>query len=589
IPVWKSDDPAYPRVDVYGSVAQLRRDFGVEVEDLHRPAIDELTRPNPDDPTGASTMRRVPEVLDCWFESGSMPFGQVHYPFEGAARPDMAMRTSDEWFEHHFPADFIVEYVAQYRAWFFYLLVMSTALFDRIPFRRCLVHGVILGDDGRKASKSLGNYVDPEAVFDKQGSDALRWYLLSSAVLRGQDIVVDDRGITETVRNVLNPVWSAWYFFSLYANTDGVKAATRADATGVLDRYILAKGHDLVAEVTARMDESDLAGACAAIAAFIDALNNWYIRRSRDRFWTAERTQDKTDAYDTLYTVLEVLCRVAAPLLPMLAESVWTGLTGQRSVHLADWPESDMLPADRALVADMDLVREVCSAALSVRKANQRRVRLPLATLTVAAPDAERLRPFVGLIADEVNVKDVLLTDEVESLGTRVLSVVPAVVGPRLGPAVQQVLGAARKGEWEAGPGDTVVVAGHELQPGEFTLRLTPRDEATARALPGDAGLVVLDIDVTPELEDEGLARDVVRCVNVARREAGLHVADRIRLWVHGPDDVTAAVRRHQQTVSDDVLATDLSFDGAPSEAHTTETEMEGRTIRVGIVRAGTP
>ena len=328
IPVWKSDDPAYPRVDVYGSLDEIERDFGVRPDDLHRPMVDELTRPNPDDPTGRSTMRRVPETLDCWFESGSMPFAQVHYPFENA-----------EWFEHHYPGDFIVEYIGQTRGWFYTLHVLATALFDRPSFSTCMAHGIVLGSDGQKMSKSLRNYPDPYEMFDTYGSDAMRWFLMSSAILRGSDLVVTEQGIRDAVRQVVLPLWNAWYFFSLYANAEQYEARFRSDAEGTLDRYLLAKVHDLVADATTQMDAYDLFGATATIRSFLDVLTNWYIRRSRDRFWDGD-----PDAFDTLYTALHVLTRVAAPLLPLVAEEVYRGLTGERSVHLTDWPRADELP-----------------------------------------------------------------------------------------------------------------------------------------------------------------------------------------------------------------------------------------------------
>ena len=243
IPVWKSDDPRYPRVDVYGSLDELEADFGVRPEDLHRPAIDALVRPNPDDPTGRSLMRRIPDVLDCWFDSGSMPFAQLHYPFENARR-----------FEEHFPADFIVEYVGQTRGWFYTLHVLATALFDRPPFKTCIAHGIVLGEDGRKLSKRLQNYPDPEEVFAAFGADAMRWYLLSSPVLRGLDVVIEEKGLAEPLRLVCNPIWNTWYFLSLYANADGLTGRVRTDQQGVLDRYILAKTRRLVEDVTAAMD-----------------------------------------------------------------------------------------------------------------------------------------------------------------------------------------------------------------------------------------------------------------------------------------------------------------------------------------------
>ncbi|MDQ3107043.1 MAG: isoleucine--tRNA ligase, partial [Actinomycetota bacterium] len=338
LPVWKSDDPRYPRIDVYGSLDEIEHDFGVRPDDLHRPMIDELTRPNPDDPTGQSTMRRVEEVLDCWFESGAMPFASVHYPFENRA-----------WFDDHFPADFIVEYNNQTRGWFYTLHVLATALFDRPPFQNCVAHGVLLGDDGLKLSKSLKNYPDPNEVFDTFGSDAMRWALLSSPVLRGGDLVVSRKNMTEAVRSVLNPIWNAYGFFTLYANTDGYRAQYRTDAPGVLDRYILAKTRQLIERVEARLDAYDIDGACAVVTSFLDALTNWYIRRSRKRVFASD-----ADAYDTLYTVLTLVCRVAAPLLPLVSEAIYRGLTGERSVHLTDWPDATTLPADDALVADMD-------------------------------------------------------------------------------------------------------------------------------------------------------------------------------------------------------------------------------------------
>src|SRR3954466_4523484 len=258
LPIWKSDDPAYPRVDVYGSLDELERDFGVRPTDLHRPAIDELTRPNPDDPSGQSMMRRIPDVLDCWFESGSMPFAQVHYPFENG-----------DWFESHFPADFICEYVGQTRGWFYTLHVLATALFDRPAFKTCVAHGIVLGDDGQKLSKRLRNYPDPIEVFDTLGADAMRWALLSSPVLRGGDLVADRRSMVEAQRSVLLPLWNVWYFLTLYANAAGVRGNVTQSFENVLDRYMAAKTRELVEAVSDRMDEDDLSGACWAIGSFL--------------------------------------------------------------------------------------------------------------------------------------------------------------------------------------------------------------------------------------------------------------------------------------------------------------------------------
>ena len=567
IPVWRSDDPAYPRIDVYGSLDELERDFGVRPTDLHRPAIDELTRPNPDDPTGKSTMRRVTDVLDCWFESGSMPFAQVHYPFENR-----------DWFDSHFPGDFIVEYIGQTRGWFYTMHVLAVALFDRPAFKNCLAHGILLGDDGAKMSKRLRNYPDPEAMFDEHGADAMRWFLMSSPIMRGGDMIVDEKGIREAVRSALLPLWNAWYFFSLYANADDRRARIgRVDSESVLDRYILASLSSTVRSVTDALDDYDLSGACSAIEAFLDRLTNWYIRRSRDRFWGtsgAGREADTQAAFDTLGTVLEVLCRLAAPLLPLTAESVWTGLTGEPSVHLATWPSASDLPSDPSLVERMDLVREVCSAAHSVRKANGLRARLPLASLVVAGPTAAGLEEFADLIADEVNVRFVGFETEPGRYASANLTVVFKVAAPRLGPATQAGAAAAKAGDWELLTGadeGRARVGTSVLEPGEFEMKVTPVDERTTRPLPGNAGVIVLDIDVSPELAMEGRARDLVRSLQQERREMGLDVTDRIRVWVApaggadvGPlEELLAA---HGAMVREQVLAVELELADSPGE-----------------------
>ena len=567
IPVWVSDDPKYPRVDVYGSLAELERDFGVKPNDLHRPGIDNLTRPNPDDPTGKSTMRRVPEVLDCWFESGSMTFAQVHFPFE-----------HKEWFEHHYPGDFIVEYNGQTRGWFYTLHVLATALFDRPAFRTCLAHGIVLGNDGQKMSKSRKNYPDVREVFDRDGSDAMRWFLMASPILRGGDLIVTEVGIRDAVREALLPLWNTYYFLALYANAENMDGVVRTDSAHLLDRYILAKTNELVTDVESQMDRYDLAGACATVREFLEALTNWYVRRSRDRFWAGER-----DAIDTLHTVLEVTCRVVAPLLPLTSEMIWRGLTGGRSVHLTDWPLVDSLPNDSALVSAMDRVRQVCSAALALRTASKLRVRLPLATLRVAAADAERLREFVDLIRDEVNVKNVELTTDLAAHGSFEITVNARVAGPRLGKDVQRVIKAVKAGHWTTSPSGAVVADGIELHEAEYERRLVSKDAGAAAELPGSSGIVSLDTTVTPELEAEGLARDLVRVIQQARRDKGLDVSDRIRLTIDAPSSVTAAARTHEGLIRSETLALDVGYaatgDGVGGKVG------EGVDVRVEIMK----
>ncbi|WP_413353391.1 isoleucine--tRNA ligase [Microbacterium sp. 1P06AB] len=539
IPVWKSDDPEYPRVDVYGSLADLERDFGrlpvneAGEVDLHRPFIDDLTRPNPDDPTGNSTMRRIEDVFDVWFDSGSMPYAQVHYPFENR-----------EWFDEHAPADFIVEYIGQTRGWFYVMHVLSGALFDRPAFSGVACHGIVLGSDGQKMSKSLRNYPDVSEVFDRDGSDAMRWFLMSSSVLRGGNLVVTEEGIRSGVREFLLPLWNAWYFFSTYANAAGgpdgagYEARRRMDSTNVLDRHILALTGDLVRGVAADLEALDSTMAAAKLREFAEALTNWYIRRSRDRFWVGVDAADPTttEAFDTLYTVLETLTRVAAPLIPLVSERVWQGLTGGRSVHLEDWPDADEFAPASDIREAMDTVREVSSVANALRKKEGKRVRLPLANLTVAVGGADALARFEDIVRDELNVKAVEVVELTEGLAEQYgisqrLAVNARAAGPRLGKQVQHVIKGAKAGLWSEQDG-VVVVDGIALEPGEYDLTLEAGGvaEGTAIALLPRGGFVLLDTTTTPELEAEGLARDVIRAVQDARKAAGFEVSDRIAL-----------------------------------------------------------
>ena len=544
IPVWVSDSEEYPRIDVYGSLDELERDFGVRPASLHRPYIDELTRPNPDDPTGKSTMRRVPEVLDCWFESGSMPFAQKHYPFE-----------NKEWFDDHSPADFIVEYSGQSRGWFYTLHVLATALFDRPAFKKVVAHGIVLGDDGLKMSKSKGNYPNVNEVFDRDGSDAMRWFLMSSPILRGGNLIVTEQGIREGVRQALLPMWNAYSFLKLYSATP---ARIATDSTDILDRYILAKLHNLVANVTDALDDTDIARACDEVRWFCDVLTNWYVRRSRQRFWEGDEAHP--EAFNTLYTVLEALTRVTAPLLPMLSEVIWRGLTGERSVHLADFPAADDFPADNDLVTAMDSMRGVCSATNSIRKAHKLRNRLPLPKLTVAMADSQQLATFADIIRSEVNVKELSLTDDVDSIGTFEVVVNAKIAGPRLGKDVQKAIKAVKAGNYERTDHGTVIADGVELQPDEFTERLVAADPTATAQIDGVDGLVLLDTHVTEELEAEGWAADVIRGLQDARKLMDLEVSDRITVTLGVPAEKEQWALRHADTIAGEVLATSLDI-----------------------------
>ena len=544
IPVWKSDNPRFPRVDVFGSIAEIREKTGVTVQDLHKPYIDKVVYPNPDDPSGQTMMRRVGDVFDCWFESGSMPYGQIHYPFE-----------NKEWFKHHFPADFIVEAMDQTRGWFYTLTVLGTALHDKPAFKTCVCTGLLMADNGQKLSKKLKNYPDPNGVLETMGSDALRWFLVSSPVLRGGNVAVDKEGkeIAKAARKALIPLWNAFYFFCLYANAEGIKADLTTQSSDVLDQYILAKLKALIDTMTRAMDSYDFVTACAESAEFLEILNNWYIRRSRVRFW------DGTDkaAFDTLYTVLVTVSRLLAPLMPFMTEYVYKALTGAESVHLTDWVTDAALSGHDVLIAQMDKVRAVCSAAKAVREEKKLRNRLPLASMTVAGAGIAELEPFTDIIKDEINVKEVGFADDVQTLATKFLYLKTPLIGKRLGPYMKDIMAAGKTNAWSIREDGTLFIAGHVLNADEFELRLVLKEGLEGQALPDNTAVVQLDTTVYPELEKEGIARDFVRLVQSMRKEKNFDVSDRIVVsYVPSGALIADSLLLHENYIMEQVLAT---------------------------------
>jgi isoleucyl-tRNA synthetase len=536
-------------------------------------------------------MRRVEDVLDVWFDSGSMSFAQVHYPFENR-----------DWFEHHFPGDFIVEYIGQTRGWFYTLHILATALFDRPAFSSCVSHGVVLGSDGQKMSKSLRNYPDVSEVFDRDGADAMRWFLMSSPILRGNDLIVTERGIRDGVRQVLIPLWNAWSFFSLYANAadggSGYRAQWSTSSTDVLDRYLLAKLRDFVATMQAQMDAYEIANACDTMRGFLDVLTNWYIRRSRDRFWGGE-DQSARAAFDTLFTTLETVCRVVAPLLPLTTEEIWRGLTGGRSVHLTDWPSYEDLPEDETLVASMDRARAVlfdgvgsaqgrfASGPPAVVLAHRRDAgcRCAGAVLGGGARRGQRQRGPAGRPGRRHRGR---LRRHPTAHGERPRR------RARLGRDVQTAIKAAKSGDWWMADDGNVTAGGLVLEAGEYTVetvveRSAGRGDQAVAMLPG-AGFVVLDTAVTPELGREGLANDLVRAVQQARRDAGLHVSDRISLTVTGDQEVFDATVAHRDHLVGETLATQFAasptLDDLPGEDGVAEVTVgDGHRARVQVRR----
>jgi isoleucyl-tRNA synthetase len=441
-----------------------------------------------------------------------------------------------------------------------------------------------LDENKQKLSKRLKNYPDPVDVFNTYGADALRWYMVSSPLLSGGDLAMpkDGRAIGETVRQVMLPIWNAYSFFTLYANIDGIKGRLVTTAEAELDRYILGKTAEFVGNVGGAMDRLDIAAATGALPPFIEALNNWYIRRSRDRFWKAEKDADKRAAYDTLYTVLVTLCRTVAPFLPYLSEHIHRALCDGESVHLADWPDASAFAVDAALVERMDLARAVCSAAASIRTAKNLRNRLPLRRLTVAHPRHAMLEPLRDVIAEEANVKEVVFADDPTKFGAEVIAVNARIVGKRLPAAMKDILAASKSGRWKRLDNGAIDVAGNRIEPGEYELRFKAQEGLDATSFDGSAGVVVLDTKVDAALEREGVARDFIRLVQVARKEANFNIADRIRIEVQAGEAVRAAISAHEAMVKGETLGVSLDFADAP-KGTVSEGKLGDETVKIGV------
>ncbi|WP_264375033.1 MULTISPECIES: isoleucine--tRNA ligase [unclassified Wolbachia] len=580
IPVWKSDDAKYPRVDVYGSIAELERDFNVKIDDLHRPFIDTLTRPNPDDPTGKSVMRRVPDVFDCWFESGSMPFAQVHYPFE-----------NKEWFEKNFPADFITEYIAQTRGWFYTLFVLSTALFDSEPFKNCICHGVVLDVKGQKLSKRLNNYADPMEVFDKYGSDALRFLMLSGSIVCGGNLLLDKEGnlVRDVLKNVIKPIWNSYHFFTMYANADGIKAEICQDYQSTIDRYMISKCFEAVEGIQASMNNYNSQEACKILTDFFEVLNNWYIRRSRERFWKSDLDQDKTDAYNVLYTVFYYMLRAAAPLLPLITETIWQGLKyKETSVHLADFPQSDRY--DSELIAKMDLVREICNSALSIRNTFNIRIRQPLGSMTIYHRSSCDFleNEYQEIIRDEVNVKKLELVNRLEDIASLELKLNFPLLGKKIADKIKKLVQYVKEEKWKQIENEQIFLGdeteNYTIEKGEYELLLKANSEYSS-VFDNNKGIVILSTELDDELILEGLARDVVRLIQETRKQADFHISDRIRVIIKTEDEkIKEAINTWVEYIKEQTLALSLDIN-KEIEADFYSKEYQGLTVGIKLIK----
>jgi isoleucyl-tRNA synthetase len=571
LPVWECESHLCDHIEVFGSIKELEAAFKTTVTDLHRPYVDKLTKICPH---CGGTMRRIEDVLDCWFDSGSMPYAQVHYPFE-----------NKEWFESNFPADFIVEYVAQTRGWFYTMTVLSTALFDKPSFLNSICHGVVLDENGQKLSKRLRNYPPPEEVFEEYGSDTLRWLLMNNPILRGGNFLIDREGkiIPQAQKDALLPLWNSYYFLVLYANIDGYRPRINTSSTNEMDVYILSKLSETLAEITTVMEQYDIPGACEYIADFMEILTNWFIRRNRRRFWKSGSDEDKRDAYDTLYTVLVTISRIAAPFLPFTTEFIYRNLTGERSVHLANWPEEDELMLDEDILRRMDAVRRICSLGHGIRNQHRIRVRQPLPEVTIAGADSHLAEGYAAIIRDELNVKKVSFTDDVGVMGRQEIAVDSRTLGPRLGQKMKAVLGAVKSGQGVIQSDGTLLAAGETIQREEYELKIIAEE---GHACLSDGGLFAcLDLQIDHELELEGLARDVIRVVQNARRDAGLVPDDRIRLGIAAKGDLASAIEKHEAFIKAEVLAVAIG-DRTENALFSTDADIQGHALSLALTKA---
>jgi isoleucyl-tRNA synthetase len=584
IPVWECDGCDHS--ECIGSLDDLEARAGVRPDDLHKHVIDPITWLCPD---CGGTMRRVPEVLDCWFESGSMPYAQLHYPFENKER-----------FESSFPAQFIAEGLDQTRGWFYTLHVLATALFDEPSFRNCVVNGMILAEDGRKMSKSLRNYPDPNAVLDEYGADALRAFLINSPVLRAEPLRFSEDGVRQVVRTVLLPLWNTYSFFTTYAEADQItiddlmKAPVPADRSE-LDRWILSVLQSLIAEVDQQMEGYYLYNVVPPTISFIDDLTNWYVRRSRRRFWRSRTDAnsprdeaDKLAAFATLYEVLTTFTKVLAPVLPFITERLYQDLVAAvdpdapGSVHHCDFPVADESLIDRKLERDMATVRSVVQLGHALRSRHTIRVRQPLARATVLTHDpavVSAVESHADLIADELNVKAVeASTDERQHVMVSAKCDFK-LLGPRLGPKMKDVANAvANLDSVDVArllSGETVVVLGEQISPTEVVITRTPLEGRVVEA----AGPLAVSVDtvLSHDLEIEGLARELVSRLQSMRRDLGLAVTDRIAVrWASDDPDVSEAWGKHGEWIAAETLALSVVQETGGGDG---PVEIEGRRV----------
>ena len=591
LPIWKCSNPDCGHSLCVGSRDELKELSGVYPEDLHKHFVDKITIPCKQ---CGKTMYRVPEVLDCWFESGSMPYAQVHYPFE-----------NKKYFEEHFPAHFISEGLDQTRGWFYTLTVLAAALFDRPAFENCIVNGLVLATDGKKMSKSLRNYTDPNEVVRQFGADALRLFLMHSNVVKAEDLKYSDDGVRDILKGILIPLWNSYSFYVTYANIDGITPPAHAKLDGTdahiaafvkelnnpLDRWILSVTEKLVFDVTAALDDYDLTKAIDPIVAYIDQLNNWYIRRSRRRFWKSENDGDKAQAYETLYRALKKFALVAAPVVPFITESIWQNLRtadDPLSVHLADYPVYAEAARDTELEFKMETVQKAVSMGRALRYQFNLKIRQPLKAVEIVTKNQQEksvLREMESSIMEELNVKEIIFHDKEDELVEYSAKANFKVLGKELGAKMKTAAAQIEKlssAEIESlfdGATLSIDVEGQAVELTSDKVILNRIEKANLKVLNEGTLTVALNTQVTEELLLEGYIRDLVRAVQNLRKESGLEVTDRITLSVSGTDTdgkhlLQKAFEANKDYLMNETLAVEAVF-GAELPAGKTAAELD--------------
>jgi len=548
LPIWTRDG----KYKIFGSIAEIEEFFGVKINDLHRPTLDALEKDG---------WKRIPDVLDCWVESGSMPFASLHYPFENADK-----------FAATFPADYIIEGQDQTRGWFYSLMVMATALFDAPAFRTVSANGMIVDEHKKKLSKSVGNFVNPEEQIEQSGADAVRLFILGSGFMKAEPVSIDMAGkvFSDATKTILTPLWNAYHFFTLYANAGNIVATNNYSTNNVLDKYIVAELNELIRVVGAALDEYKPDAAIKEFVRFLDILNNWYIRRSRERFWGED-----VDAFNTLHYVLTTVCKCLAPFAPFISEYIYKNLTGAESVHLQSFPTAT--DTDDAIVHDMRRVQSVVSVGKQLREQYKLRNRLPISKITIAGND---LHAYVDIIADELNAKHIDFTPNISAVANSFIYLITPKIGARLGGALREIIPAVKQGAYEIS-GDKLVVGAHTLNADEFENRLTVLPGITGAALPDNTAVIVLDTEMNAELVAEGLANDALRFIQDSRKAAGLDVSDRIKLTYNADPALAAAIEAHRNRIMSDALVVEMTRGDGEYE-----TQIEGYTITIGIQKA---